>query len=92
MKYYFAIVDKAVEGGRHHTSSIQFLIKRHRTGDGRWAYKVKVGYSESLNVLNNKPLKFINDMDWEEAIHYAFDKSLGWLRDIKLEFLTEVTF
>ena len=92
MKYFTALVNKKSEDGSHHITKIQFLAKRHRVQSDKWEYKVLIGYSMALNDVSNKPKHFINNMDWREAIHYAFEKELGWMKNIELEFLGEVTF
>ena len=92
MKYYYALVIKALKDGTNHTTKIQFLAKRHRANSSdSWKYTVKIGYTEHLESIKNKPISFAFDGDWNDAMKHAFNLELGWMEDIKMEYLTEVT-
>ena len=91
MKYFTALVNATLADGTHHFTHIEFLIKRHRSNKkDAWTYTVKIGYAEQLDDPRNKPLQFVINGDWEEALHHAFNKELGWMKNVKMEFLTEV--
>lgn len=90
MKYYYGLVMAEREDGSRYTSEINFLVKRHKTKDGKWEYKIKIGYDESLEDVNNTPVRFTSESDWGDAIHHIFEKKIGRVIGAKLEFLTQV--
>ena len=92
MKYYTGLVNKTLADGTHHFTRVSFLVKRHRANaDASWTYTVKIGYSESLDDVRNKPHSFLFAGDWRDAIRFIFDRELGWMEGIKLDDLAEVT-
>lgn len=93
MKFYTALVNKTLNDRRHSFSTIRLLIKRHRQNAAEpWTYTALVEYSYDFQDVKNHPISFESAQDWDAAAKEAFEKYLGWMDDVVIEFVQKVDF